>query len=56
MLKAAEASRWYGYIAVSLLSGLRTEEVRALRWEHVRFNEGPKQCQLMAAGVIRCAR
>ena len=35
LLKAAERSRWYGYIALSLLSGLRTEEVRALRWDHV---------------------
>jgi integrase len=42
LLKAAEASRWYGYIAVSLLSGLRTEEVRALRWEHVHLDDGPE--------------
>lgn len=41
LLKVAEKSRWYGYIAVSLLSGLRTEEVRALRWERVHLDEGP---------------
>jgi integrase len=35
LLKAAEGSRWYGCIALSLLSGLRAEEVRALGWEHV---------------------
>ena len=35
LLKAADGSRWYGYIVLSLLSGLRTEEVRALRWDHV---------------------
>jgi len=35
LLKAAEGSRWYGYIVLLLLSGLRTEEVRALRWDHV---------------------
>ena len=35
LLKAAEASRWHGYIVVSLLSGIRTEEVRDLPWEHV---------------------
>ncbi len=29
LLKAAEGSRWYGHIVLSLLSGLRTEEVRA---------------------------
>jgi len=42
LLAAAEASRWYGYIAVSLLSGLRTEEVRALRWEHVHLDDEPE--------------
>ncbi len=41
LLKAAKRSRWYGYIALSLLSGLRTEEVRALRWEHVHLDQGP---------------
>jgi integrase len=35
LLKAAEGERLYAYIVVSLLSGLRTEEVRALRWDHV---------------------
>jgi len=35
LLTAAEASRWHGYIVVSLLSGIRTEEVRDLPWEHV---------------------
>ncbi len=35
LLKAAESARLYAYIVVSLLSGLRTEEVRALIWDHV---------------------
>jgi len=35
LLAAARESRWYGYIALSLLSGLRTEEVRAVAWDHV---------------------
>jgi integrase len=35
LLKAAEGERLYAYIVLSLLSGLRTEEVRALRWDHV---------------------
>lgn len=30
LLKASEKGRWYAYIVLSLLSGLRTEEVRAL--------------------------
>jgi integrase len=42
LLKAAEGERLYPYIVVSLLSGIRTEEIRALRWEHVRLDEGPE--------------
>jgi integrase len=41
LLMAAEGERLYPYIVVSLLSGLRTEEVRALRWEHVHLNDEP---------------
>lgn len=40
LLKAAEDDRLNGYVVVSLLSGLRTEEVRALRWEHVHLDDG----------------
>jgi integrase len=42
VLKAAEGERLYPYIVVSLLSGIRTEEVRALRWEHVHLDGGGK--------------
>jgi integrase len=35
LLAAAEGSPLHAYIVLSLLSGARTEEVRALRWEHV---------------------
>ena len=35
LMAAAERTRLEAYIAVSLLAGLRTEEVRALRWDHV---------------------
>ena len=35
MLAAAEHTRWHVYVALSLLVGLRTEEARALRWDHV---------------------
>jgi integrase len=35
LLAAAEGTRWYAYVAVSLLAGIRTEEARALRWDHV---------------------
>jgi integrase len=35
MLDSAQASRLHGYVVVSLLSGIRTEEARALLWSHV---------------------
>jgi integrase len=35
LLAAAEGTRWHGYVALSLLAGIRTEEARALRWDHV---------------------
>ena len=35
LLAAAEKTRWHAYVALSLLAGIRTEEARALRWDHV---------------------
>jgi integrase len=35
LLAAAEGTRWHAYVSLSLLSGIRTEEARALRWDHV---------------------
>jgi integrase len=35
LLTAAEHTRWHAYVALSLLVGIRTEEARALRWDHV---------------------
>jgi integrase len=35
LLAAAETTRWHAYVALSLLTGIRTEEARALRWDHV---------------------
>jgi len=35
VLRAAEGSRMYAYIVVSLLTGARPEELRALTWDHV---------------------
>jgi hypothetical protein len=35
LISAAEGTRLEAYIIISLLAGLRTEEVRALRWDHV---------------------
>jgi integrase len=35
VLRAAEADRLHAYVVVSLLTGVRTEEARALTWEHI---------------------
>lgn len=35
LMAAAEGTRLEAYIVLSLLTGVRTEEVRALRWDHV---------------------
>jgi len=35
LLAAAERTRWHAYVTLSLLVGIRTEEARALRWDHM---------------------
>ncbi|MFI9597074.1 tyrosine-type recombinase/integrase [Nonomuraea sp. NPDC052265] len=35
VLKAAEFSEFHAYVVLSLTTGIRTEEARALRWDHV---------------------
>ncbi|MEV4758953.1 tyrosine-type recombinase/integrase [Micromonospora sp. NPDC049559] len=41
LLNAAETTRLYAYVVVSLLTGARTEELRALTWEHVDLEGRP---------------
>ena len=41
ILTAAEGRRLYAYIIVSLLTGARTEELRALTWDHVDLDGDP---------------
>ncbi|MFC4529740.1 tyrosine-type recombinase/integrase [Sphaerisporangium dianthi] len=41
VLKAAEGSRMYAYIVLSLLTGARTEELRALTWDHEDLQGDP---------------
>ena len=40
LLEAAEASRLHAFIVLCLLAGVRSEEVRALTWEHVDLEAG----------------
>jgi integrase len=39
LLAAAAGSRMHAYIALCLGTGIRTEEARALRWEHIEFGD-----------------
>jgi integrase len=41
ILTATEGRRLYAYIVVSLLTGARTEELRALTWDHVDLDGNP---------------
>jgi integrase len=41
LLTAAESTTLHAYIVVSLLTGARTEELRALTWSHVDLNATP---------------
>jgi integrase len=40
LLRAAGGSRLYTYVALSVTTGLRTEELRALRWNEVDLDAG----------------
>ena len=40
LLKAAESSRLHAFIVLCLLTGVRSEEARALTWEHVNLEAG----------------
>ena len=62
LMAAAEGTRLEAYIVLSLLTGLRTEEVRALRWDHVvawvdgQWRAGERgRVRSRAAGGVRVA-
>jgi integrase len=40
LLQAAEKSRLHAFIVLCLLTGVRSEEARALRWDHVDLDAG----------------
>jgi integrase len=41
VLKAAKRTRLEAYLALSLMTGIRTEEARALTWQHVDLEGDP---------------
>ena len=40
LLRAAAGSRLYAYVVLSVTTGLRTEELRALRWNEINLDAG----------------
>ena len=40
LLEAAEKSRLHAFIVLCLLTGVRSEEARALTWDHVDLDAG----------------
>ncbi len=58
VLIAAESSAMCGYVVVSLLTGARTEEVRALRWRDVDLDGDPEADPpiLPSISVLRSVR
>jgi integrase len=57
LLAAAEGTRMHAYIALCLATGIRTEEARALRWQHVDFGDpGARPPTPASAAVWRSVR
>jgi hypothetical protein len=60
LLSAAGESRLNAYVVLSLTVGIRTEEARELRWDHVDLEGSPKRTvlsrRLWPCGVpcVRC--
>ena len=50
LMDAARGTRLEAYITLSLLTGLRTEEARALRWDHVAAWAGDQWQPVTEAG------
>ncbi len=56
-MAAATDTRMHAYIALCLATGIRTEEARALRWEHITFgNPGADPPVPASAAVWRSVR
>jgi integrase len=52
LLAAAEDARMHAYIALCLATGIRTEEARALRWEHVTFGDPEAKPPVPASAAV----
>jgi integrase len=52
LLAAADGTRMHAYIALCLATGIRTEEARALRWEHVCFGNPDAEPPIPASAAV----
>jgi integrase len=52
LLEAAEGTRMHAYIVLCLVTGIRTEEARALRWEHIDFGDPDGQPPVPASAAV----
>jgi integrase len=54
LLSASESTRLHAYVVLSLLVGIRTEEARALRWDHVvTWVDDPRGWQSITNARVR---
>ena len=52
LLAAADGTRMHAYIALCLGTGIRTEEARALRWEHIEFGDPATEPPVPASAAV----
>jgi integrase len=52
LLAAAEGTRMHAYIALCLATGIRTEEARALRWEHLDLGDPDARPPVPASAAV----
>ena len=52
LLTATEGTRMHTYISVCLTTGIRTEEARALRWEHIDFGDPSARPPVPASAAV----
>jgi integrase len=52
LLTATEGTRMHAYISLCLSTGIRTEEARALRWEHVDFGDPSAKPPIPASAAV----
>ena len=52
LLAAAEDTRMHAYISLCLATGIRTEEARALRWEHIDFGDPAANPPMPASAAV----